>query len=119
MLVTALEASPEVPKIDVVTKSLIHEETKQKDANHQQDKRAMTSKQNNRKEPKCHFCGKQGHFKRDCFNYIKSLKGKEFKSDWKFKKGLAQQKTCTAEEQSEDKVINSNDKRSSLSANRD
>ena len=73
MLATALKASPEVPKIDVVTERLIHKETKQKEANHQQDKKAMTSKQNNKKGPKCHFCGKQGHFKQDCFNYIKSL----------------------------------------------
>ena len=65
----------------------------------------MTSKQNNRKGLKCHFCGKQGHFKRDCFNYIKSLKDNEFKSDGKFKKGPAQQKACAAEEQSEDEVI--------------
>ena len=58
MLVTPLEASPEVPKIDVVTECLIHEEMKQKDANHQQDERAMTSKQKNREGLKCHFCGK-------------------------------------------------------------
>ena len=30
MLVTALEASPEVPKIDIVTERLLHEETKKR-----------------------------------------------------------------------------------------
>ena len=50
MLVTALEASQEVPKIDVVTEGLLHEETKQKDAVTVHEVKAMTSKHRNRKD---------------------------------------------------------------------
>ena len=45
MLVTALEASPEVPKLEIVTERLLHEETKQRDKESSTTEvRAMTSK---------------------------------------------------------------------------
>ena len=45
MLVTALEASPEVPNLEIVTERLLHEETKQRDKESSTiEVRAMTSK---------------------------------------------------------------------------
>ena len=45
MLVTALEASPEVPNLEIVTERLLHEETKQRDKESSTTEvRAMTSK---------------------------------------------------------------------------
>ena len=69
VLVLALEASIEVPKLEVVTEKLLHEETKE-----QTDKefstievKAMASKhQTSSKGPKCHHCGRFGHIKREC-----------------------------------------------------
>ena len=45
MLVTALEASPEVPNLEIVTERLLHEETKQRDKESSTTEvRVMTSK---------------------------------------------------------------------------
>ena len=68
ILMTALESSPGVPKLEVVTERLLHEETKRKDkeTNHS-DVKAMTSKHcSSKRGPRCHHCGKYGHIKRDC-----------------------------------------------------
>ena len=51
MLVSPLEASPDVPKIEVVTERLLHEETKQKEGI-QQNEKAMASKLNRRNQEK-------------------------------------------------------------------
>ena len=45
MLVTALEASPEVPKLEIVTEKLLDEETKKRDKESSTTEvKAMTSK---------------------------------------------------------------------------
>ena len=76
MLVTALEANVEVPKIEVVTERLLHEERKL----HVQEwtgvgassERVMTGKQQPKaRGPKCHHCGKFGHIRRNCNKWIK------------------------------------------------
>ena len=64
MLVTAL---PEIPKMETVTERLLHEERKMKereDTGHEKSK-AMTAK-GCKKTFTCHYCGKPGHFKRNC-----------------------------------------------------
>ena len=68
LLVTALEASPEVLKLEIVTEGLLHEETKQRDKESSTiEKKATTSKhQTSRKGPKCCHCGRFGHIKREC-----------------------------------------------------
>ena len=61
MLVTALEASPEVPKLDVVTERLLHEESKRREKEVAEDAevKAMPSKHRKAgKGPKYHHCGK-------------------------------------------------------------
>ena len=62
VLATALETSTEVPKLAVVTKQLLHEETKMKSrlSNYYQEVTSF------RKKPTCHFCNKLGHVRRDC-----------------------------------------------------
>jgi len=58
ILVTAREANPEVPRLEVVTERLLHEEFKRKDKETSVvEVKAMTSKhRTSRKGPKCHRC---------------------------------------------------------------
>ena len=73
MLVTALEANAEVPKMELVTERLLHEERKLKgreEASASNDK-VMTAGHRFRRRgrgPKCHNCGNYGHIKRNCRN---------------------------------------------------
>ena len=81
MLVTALEASSEnVPKMEIVTERLLHEERKSKEKGAGDDhsgrkafvvnqKRGNPSALGNpqrRQQLTCHYCKKPGHFKRNC-----------------------------------------------------
>ena len=62
VLVTALEASPDVPTLAVVTECLLHEESKTKSRiveSSQEGALAVRSK-----KLRCHFCHKLGHFKK-------------------------------------------------------
>jgi len=69
MLVTALEANTEVPKMALVTERLLHEEQKQisKDEGSSTRDKALTLGHGYKKRgPRCHNCGKFGHIKRNC-----------------------------------------------------
>ena len=69
VLVTALEANEAVPRMEVVTERLLHEERKLKERVGPERSRegAMTGKQRPKgKGPKCHHCGKFGHIRRNC-----------------------------------------------------
>ena len=65
MLVTALEANPDVPKIDVVTERLLHAERKMIVHRDHSREKAMASR-SRKKIPKCYHCGKMGHTKQNC-----------------------------------------------------
>ena len=68
VLVTALEASENVPKMEVVTERLLHEERKSKDRadTSTSAEKAMNSRQRpRRKALRCHHCGRLGHIKRE------------------------------------------------------
>ena len=70
VLVTALEASIEVPTLAVVTERLLHEETKMKSRLKQPSlEGALTTRF--KKKLRCHFCSKPGHFKKDCEEFAK------------------------------------------------
>ena len=70
ILVTALEASVEVPKMEIVTERLLHEERKIKEKHGSETSDGMKAMSVNRqskgKGPKCYQCGKFGHIKRNC-----------------------------------------------------
>ena len=70
ILVTALEASVEVPKMEIVTERLLHEERKIKEKHGSETSDGMkamfVNRQSKGKGPKCYQCGKFGHIKRIC-----------------------------------------------------
>ena len=71
MLVTALEANAEVPKMEIVTEHLLHEESKLKERAGEEKTcakvKALASQHWSRgKGPKCHHCAHFGHIKRNC-----------------------------------------------------
>ena len=65
-LVTALEANDNVPKMEIATERLLHEERKINDRG--QTSTPSTEKLLNAKSkgPRCHHCKKLGHIKRNC-----------------------------------------------------
>ena len=68
-LVTALETNETVPKMETVTERLLHEERKLKDKREKEGGRtkALASQTQFSQKPfNCHYCGKPGHFKRNC-----------------------------------------------------
>ena len=74
---TALEANTEVPKMEVVTERLLHEEQKLKECGGSScgGTEAMFSKQKpTRRRPKCHFCKRFGHIQRNCTERLQADK---------------------------------------------
>lgn len=92
-LVTALEVSPDVPKMDVVTEKVLYEERKLKD--HDKNEEALSAKHRfDSRGPKCHFCHKFGHIQRYCTERARSEKkpeGTKVKKEKKTMKQRAQQ----------------------------
>ena len=80
-LVTVLEASPDVPKMGVVTEKLLYEESKLKDRGKKEEALLTKHKFGPRRGPKCHFCHKFGHIQRNCAERARSSEKKreEFK----------------------------------------
>ena len=68
VLVTALEANAEVPKIEVVTERILHQErkTKEKETDSTNENAMPSHTVSCRPKPKCFNCGKVGHIQRYC-----------------------------------------------------
>lgn len=69
MLVTALEASVDVPEMALVTERLLHEEKKMKARTTEKEGKAeeeALASRDARGPPRCYQCGKIGHIRRNC-----------------------------------------------------
>ena len=80
MLVTALEANPEVPQLEVVTERILHEEKKLKEKSGQrrppEDALLVRSRSGG---PVCFYCGQTGHIKKFCEEWKKKNEEEEKK----------------------------------------
>ncbi len=66
-----------MPKMEIVTERLLHEERKLKDraGTGMSGEKALTTVQRpKRKGPRCHYCCKFGHIKRDCYKRAQAEK---------------------------------------------
>ena len=95
MLVTALEASAEVPQIEVVIERLLYEERKSSECEKSPTPSCtvmITSDQKGNKKFKCHHCGKLGHIRRFCKDFNKDKNKKEYGNKGNKNKGNQSQK---------------------------
>ena len=104
MLVTALEANPEVPNMEAVTERLLHEEQKIKGREETVTRHTKAMMAHNsfgqKKKFTCHYCGIPGYFKRNCQKLASELatsNEKRYKSGCKTKRKVthkANKATC-------------------------
>ena len=78
MLVTALEANPDMPAMEVVTEWLLHEERKMKE---RIDVGTSSEKAMAARPPRCHYCEKIGHIKRYCREFARAEQRAEQKAN--------------------------------------
>ena len=109
MLVTALEANPDVPQMEVVTERLLHEERKLKDrdgSSSETTKAMPVCSSRSKKSFKCHYCWKPGHIKRNCRARIADeRKAKLSRNDQKQKANNAALKENDSSSISEDDAL--------------
>ena len=86
VLVTALEANEDVPKLEVVTEPILHQERKSKERSGSPGtESAMTSRRH--KPMRCHHCGRLGHIKRYCKDLKAEKEGQKERRTKADKKG--------------------------------
>ena len=85
MLVTALEANSEVPKLEVVTERLLHEEKKlsEKSEQYKPPENALLVRSRASGGPVCFYCGESGHIKKFCEEWKKKIEEEEKKGKMK------------------------------------
>ena len=82
MLVTALEANAEVPKLEIVTERLLHEEKKLREKAAELGSRGPENALFVRSKsggPVCFYCGQSGHIKKFCEEWKKKNEEEEEK----------------------------------------
>ena len=100
VLVTALEASPKVPELSIVTERLLHEEKKIKSrVTESSNEEALAARL---KRFRCHFCHKVGHFKRDCEEFAKLKNQPKSQQQAKKSKSVAAFKVTISQEDDSD-----------------
>ena len=104
-LVTALEARPEVPAMDIVVEKLLYEERKLQDrhGSNETSPKGLSAKHRSSKGPKCHFCHKFGHIQRNCMEKMQGEKkadheGKKEKKTFKHRVHHTQRRQCDSDE---------------------
>ena len=100
MLVTALEANPDVPKMEVVMERLLHEESKQRNIDSHDQVKAMAGRHRSipKRQTKCYHCGKAGHIRRDCYKLNNDNQSRNKGAN----KPPNKQKACTAGGETDD-----------------
>ena len=76
MIVTAFEASSEVPNLAVVTEKLLNEERKMKEKMSTGDGPGFSGDAlfvSSKTTKRCFYCGQSGHIKRFCDEWLKSI----------------------------------------------
>ena len=94
MLVTALEASTEVPSLELVTERLLHEERKLKEKSDPKnvstelihDALFVGSQRSRSGGPICFYCGEKGHIKRFCEEWKKKFEERNNSGQFENKK---------------------------------
>ena len=71
MLVTALEASAEIPNMETITEKIIHEERKIKEKQKtKKEEQALASERYKPQDRRCFYCNQSGHIKKFCKKYL-------------------------------------------------
>ena len=88
LLVTALEANETVPKLEVVTERILHQEQKFKEKGEASagTESAMLACKSYRRSIRCYHCGETGHIKRHCKVFEAEKEGQRRLKDSKFQK---------------------------------
>ena len=104
-LVTALEARPEVPAMDIVVEKLLYQERKLQDrcGLNETCPKGLSAKHRSSKGPNCHFCHKFGHIQRNCMENMQGEKkpdheGKKEKKTFKHRVHHTQKRQCDSDE---------------------
>ena len=102
-LVTALEARPEAPAMDIVEEKLLYEERKLQDRRGSKETcpKGLSAKHRSLKEPRCHFCHKFGHIQCNCMEKMQGEKKADHegkKKTFKHRAHHTQRRQCDSDE---------------------
>ena len=107
VLVTALEANEDVPKLEVVIERILHQERKFQEKSEASSTResAMTSRGSSRGKPKvkCYHCGRRGHIKKYCRDLKTEKEGRKNERPTESQKAAAS--VAREDSDSEDSVL--------------